>query len=195
MSETTPKPGASLSLRLTPEAEAELAALVAAVGPLVPRHRLAVEALRVGARALKVDPGALFGSPRRAATLAERPLPDAAVEQVVAPPPPVEQPAAPVEAPPPPPVEPPPVEDDPKRSATPAELVALRRAVKAAKDAGVSLTTQAAAGGITSGPGRGRLRAVLEGCKVAVTPYGRITADFAAKVTAYATKAAAEVGR
>ena len=61
----------SITLRMPPPVAAALAALETATGGVIPRHRLALEALRRGALLLAATPGALFAVDPEAVALAD----------------------------------------------------------------------------------------------------------------------------
>lgn len=146
----------SLSLRLTLAAADELDALAAAAGPLVPRHRLAVEALRVGAAYLAAHPAELLG--QRPAAAPAPPSPEPSAPKASA------RPSAPTAAP-------------PKAPPSPELAAAIERArvaILAANARGVSHAQITEAANLGSG-GRSRQR-------IGAIAAGRDTSDFSLTV-------------
>lgn len=176
------EPGASISitLRMTPPVAAALAALEVATGRVIPRHRLALEALRRGALLLAANPGALFG-----VDLAAAPPPAAPVAPPAAP----AQPPLPIPSPLPssPPAKPrravvaAPLSGDggnPGRHIDPDELARLRASVVGAVQRGASAAGLArAAGHSGSGFVRRTITALRDGAEVNVT--ARLAAELA----------------
>jgi hypothetical protein len=150
----------SITLRMPPAVAAALDALETATGSVIPRHRLALEALRRGALLLAANPGALFG---REAPVARPPPPPAAAPSA----PPAASPAAPAlvvaAAPAEAPAAPLDASDDPNRYATAAELARLRRALVAAAKRGASILAIATAAGLSGGGSRKALARVKGG--------------------------------
>lgn len=162
----------SITLRMPPPVAAALAALETATGGVIPRHRLALEALRRGALLLAATPGALF-----AVDLAAAPPPAAPAAPTVAP----AQPSLPLPSPRPssPPAKPRPDVvaaplggdgGNPGRRLAADELAALRASVVAAVQRGASASGLArAAGHDNSGAVRRTITALRDGAEVAVT--------------------------
>lgn len=157
----------SITLRMPPPVAAALAALETATGGVIPRHRLALEALRRGALLLAATPGALFGVDLAAAPVAPTVAPA--------------QPSLPLPSPRPssPPAKPRPDVvaaplggdgGNPGRRLAADELAALRASVVGAFQRGASAAGLArAAGHEGSGAVRRTLTALRDGAEVNVT--------------------------